>query len=87
MTLNESDASQSITWLRFKSLNEHFSVHYLDNAHSLKTNGCFGWVAVNYLNASFVCITGLVSALGQCSNGLQLVHYLTLDRYYIALVH
>jgi len=28
-------------------------------------------VALNYLNTSFVCITGLVSALGQCSNGLE----------------
>jgi len=29
------------------------------------------WVALNYLNTSFVCITGLVSSLGQCSNGLE----------------
>jgi len=29
------------------------------------------WVALNYLNTSFVCITGLVSALGRCSNGLE----------------
>jgi len=28
-------------------------------------------VALNYLNTSFVCIMGLVSALGQCSNGLE----------------
>jgi len=27
--------------------------------------------ALNYLNTSFVCITGLVSALRQCSNGLE----------------
>ena len=32
VTLNESDASDSITWLHFKLLNAHFS----------KTNGCFG---------------------------------------------
>ena len=33
------------------------------------------WVALNYLNTSFVCITGLVSALRQCSNGLErIVH-------------
>ena len=43
------------------------------------------WVALNYLDTSFVYITGLVSALGQCSNGLDI--YLALDRYYIALVH
>jgi len=29
------------------------------------------WVVLNYLNTSFMCITGLVSALGQCSNGLE----------------
>ena len=48
----------------------------LDYAHFSKTNDCFGkWVAPNYLNASFGCITGLVSALGQCSNCLeQLMH-------------
>jgi len=51
-------------------------------------------VALNYLDTSFVCITGLVSALGQCSNGLgwimhllRLMHYPTQDRYYIARVH
>jgi len=33
------------------------------------------WVALNYLDTSFVCTTGLVSALGQCGNGLeQLMH-------------
>jgi len=33
------------------------------------------WVALNYLNTSFVCITGLVSALWRCSNGLdQIMH-------------
>jgi len=42
VTLNESDASESITWPRFKSLNAHFGVHYLDNANFSKTNGCFG---------------------------------------------
>ena len=31
VTLNESDASRSITWLQFKSLS--WSVHYLDIAH------------------------------------------------------
>ena len=31
MTLNESDTPESITWPHFKSLNAHFSVHYLDN--------------------------------------------------------
>jgi len=41
VTLNESDASESITWPRFKSLNAHFSVPYLDNAHFSKTNSCF----------------------------------------------
>ena len=41
VTLNESDASESITWPHFKLLNAHFSVHYLDNAHFSKTNGCF----------------------------------------------
>jgi len=42
VTLNESDASGSITWQSFKSLNAHFGVHYLDNAHFSKTNSCFG---------------------------------------------
>ena len=60
VTLNELDASESITWPCFKSLNAHFS---RPTAVSGK------WVALNYLNTSFVCITGLVSALGQCSNG------------------
>jgi len=41
VTLNESDASESITLPHFKSLSAHFSVHYLDNAHFSKTNGCF----------------------------------------------
>ena len=31
MTLNESDTSESIKGLHFKSLNAHFGVHYLDN--------------------------------------------------------
>ena len=46
VTLNESDASESITWLSIKSLIAHLSVHYLDNAHFSKMNGYFGSVSV-----------------------------------------
>jgi len=53
------------------------------------------WVALSYLDTSFVCITGLVGALGQCSNGLErILHSPSAralshprPRYYIALVH
>ena len=41
VTLNESDASESITWLHFKLRNTHFRAHYLDSTHFSKTNGCF----------------------------------------------
>ena len=42
------------------------------NAHFSKPMAVLGmWVALNYLDTSFVCITGLVSALGQYSNGLR----------------
>ena len=44
VTLNESDASESITWRSIKSVIAHFSVPYLDNAHFSKINGCFGSV-------------------------------------------
>ena len=58
VTLNESDASESITWLYFKLHNAHFSVHYLDSAHFGKANSCFGWVTLGTLYTNFVCITG-----------------------------
>ena len=52
------------------------------------------WVALNYLDTSSVCITGLVSALGQCSNCLEWIMHSplalalsALNCYYIALVH
>jgi len=65
VTLNKSDASKSITWPCFKLLNAHFSKINQPMAVLGK------WVALNYLNTSFVCIVGLVSALGKCSNGLE----------------
>ena len=41
-----------------------------------------------YLNTSFVCITGLVSALGQCSKGLEwLVHSPSAHRHLPLLHH
>ena len=40
VTLNEPDGSESITRRSIKSLNAHFSVHYLDNAHFSKIKGC-----------------------------------------------
>ena len=58
MTLNESDTSELIMWLYFKSCNAHFSVQCLDNE---KTIGCFGWVTLNrysLIYQFFLCITG-----------------------------
>ena len=66
MTLNQSNASESITRLSIKSLIAHFSAHYLDNAHFSKINGCFGVSEVSSLDTSLQCITGF-SALGQSS--------------------
>ena len=48
-----------------------------DHDHSLKRPTAVSgkWVALNYLDTSFVCIRGLVGALRQCSNGLrQIMH-------------
>ena len=62
MTLNESDASESITWLSIKSLIAHLSVHYLDNAHFSKMNGCFGSVSVYDKILHVKCRDTLVAA-------------------------
>ena len=44
------------------------------------------WVALNYLSTSFVCITGLISALGQCSNGLErIMHTQLVFKYYLMI--
>ena len=42
LTLNKSQASESIPWLCFKLCNAHISVHYLDIEHFTKTNSYFG---------------------------------------------
>ena len=58
VTLKESDTSESIIWLRFESHDAHFSVHYHTFQRPMAVLG--KWVALNYLDTSFVCIMGLV---------------------------
>ena len=48
MTLNESDVSEPITWPYFKLLNEHFSVHYLDNVPHFKDEWLFQVSKLHY---------------------------------------
>ena len=71
VTLNESDASESITSRSIKSLNAHFSVDYLDNAHFSKIKGCLGSVScTKQFRYQFAVHYGLIVHEGNLVNGL-----------------